>query len=92
MNCNHTQVNFVPTPELTHYGKDVCGTCGKFIRWVPKPETLERFKENAQKIAALKSKPLGEWEKGFILSLEKQGRHFSPKQQIKLDELTQRYA
>lgn len=90
-NCEHRNVTFTATPELTHHGKETCVDCGKFLRWVPKPESLERAKENAGKIALLKTKPLGEWEKGFLLSLEKQGRHFSPKQQVKLDELIKRY-
>ena len=91
--CDHTEIKFVPTPELTHYGKHLCASCGKFIGWVPKPETIEKAKENAGKIAFLKTKPLGDWEKGFLLSLEKQGvRHFSPKQQLKLDEIHRRYA
>lgn len=91
LDCDHLNVIFTPTPELTHHGKETCADCGKFLRWVPKPVTLERDKENARKMAELKTKPLGEWEKGFLLSLEKQGRHFSPKQQAKLDELITRY-
>lgn len=91
-NCNHEWVTLTLTPHLRHYGKETCQQCGRFVRWIPKPETLERMKVNAEKISALKTKPLGEWEKGFLLSLEKQGRHFSPKQQSKLDELIIRYA
>lgn len=30
----------VLTPELSHYGKMVCGDCGHFIRWLPKPTKL----------------------------------------------------
>lgn len=89
--CDHGNVIFTATPELTHHGKETCLDCGKFLRWVPKPETLERDKENARKIELLKTKSMGDWEKGFLLSLEKQGRHFSPKQQDKLDELIKRY-
>ncbi len=92
MNCDHKNITFTLTPELTHHGKEVCDDCGRFIRWVPKPESLERAKENARKLEVLKSKNLSEWEKSFVLSLEKQGRHYSPKQQLKLDELMERHA
>jgi len=48
---------------------------------------VERAKRNHEVMAKLKAVPLTEWAKGFLLSLEKQGAHFSPKQQAKLDEL-----
>jgi len=90
MTCQHNNEQLTLTPELTHYGKVLCGTCGRFIRWEKKPETVEKMIENADKLAFLRDRKLPEWEAGFILSLEKTGRP-SPKQQAKLDEIADRY-
>lgn len=91
MNCEHAEYDLVPTPELTHHGKYVCRACRKFLGWAKNPATLEREKRNASALQALKQKPLTEWEKGFVLSLEKKGQHFSPKQQARLDQLIADY-
>lgn len=90
MSCQHIIKTEVLTPGSIHHGKELCADCGAFLRWLKKPETLQREKDNAAKLAALKQANLVEWEKGFILSLEKQGRGFSPKQQAKLDEMFKR--
>lgn len=38
--CNdNTQSRFVLTPEKTHYGKLVCERCGRYRRWISKPES-----------------------------------------------------
>jgi len=87
MDCQH-EPQLVLTPELTHYGKNQCRICGKFIGWVPKPETIALAKLNMEKIAELKKDKLSEWEQGFLLSIEKQGgRHLSPKQQEILNQM-----
>lgn len=36
--CQSTEVVFSETPQLPHYGREDCADCGRFIRWVPKPE------------------------------------------------------
>lgn len=90
MNCGHNNEQFQLTPELTHYGKVLCGTCGRFVRWEKKPETVAKLAENADKLEFLRKQKLTDWESGFVLSLEKQGRP-SPKQQAKLDEVADRY-
>lgn len=92
MHCEHSEQDLVLTPELLHYGKNVCRQCGRFMGWAKKPETVTREARNAVILAALKEKPLTEWEKQFVLSLEKQGRHFSPKQQDILVRLADEYA
>jgi hypothetical protein len=89
--CPHTDKVFTLTPQSIHYGHERCAACGQFLRFVPYPVTVERQKENAFKIHELKRCPLSIWAKGFLLSLEKQGRHFSPKQQTKLNELYEHY-
>ena len=35
-----SNTEFIETPELKHYGKEVCGGCGAWLRWVAKPENL----------------------------------------------------
>jgi hypothetical protein len=92
VNCDHAEHDLVLTPELIHHGKYVCRQCRKFIGWAKNPQTLERDKRNQETIARLKSTSLTEWEQGFVLSLEKQGNHFSPKQQAMLDKLAAAYA
>jgi hypothetical protein len=86
--CQHANTSITFTPELSHHAREDCADCGKFLRWVPKPETVQRDSENVRKITALRSVAnLPKWEAAFLLSLEKQGRHFSPKQQVRLDEI-----
>lgn len=87
MDCTH-EPELVLTPELIHYGKNVCRLCGKFMGWVPNPATLANAVLNMEKIAELKRSKMSEWEAGFLLSIEKQsGRHLSPKQQTTLDKI-----
>lgn len=33
-------MEFQETPELQHYGKELCGQCGVWLRWVSKPENV----------------------------------------------------
>ncbi len=92
MNCSHEKVKFTPTPQLTHHGREDCELCGRFVRWVPKPETLERQQRNGSRIVALRNDPrLSEWEKGFIATLDGQGPKLSPRQQDKLDAIFSKY-
>jgi len=91
MKCEHAEYDLVLTPELTHHGKYVCRNCGAFLGWAKKPATIERDKRIAEAIRVLKQKSLTEWEKSFVLSLEKRGQHFSPKQQARLDQMIADY-
>lgn len=89
--CQHANLRFVPTPENIHHGKEVCAKCGRFIRWMPKPANQERDLRNQRWLEELAAKPLTEWERGFVLSLTKQGCGFTPKQQPILDRLALTY-
>ena len=92
MNCQHTKSDFIPTPELTHHGKNVCSECGKFMGWAPKPETMEKQQRNATRIVTLRNEPrLSTWEKGFIATLDGQGPKISPRQQEVLDSIFTKY-
>ena len=36
--CGHIgEPEFILTPEIVHYGKDVCAECGRFMKWVKDP-------------------------------------------------------
>jgi len=89
--CDHYETEFILTPELTHHGKFICKTCGKFLGWAKKPETITRENVNAATVDRLKHVSLTEWEKGFILSIEKQGMRLSPKQQDVLDKIAEKF-
>jgi hypothetical protein len=36
--CGEDGTDTILTPELIHYGKQVCAGCRKFEAWIPKPE------------------------------------------------------
>lgn len=91
--CPHLRTNIVPTPETIHHAKECCADCGRFLRWLPKPETIERAVQNQDRLRQLEAvrERLTDWERSFILSLQKQGLKFSPKQQEILDRLFRAY-
>lgn len=44
--CGSTDIEMILTPELPHYAKDVCRSCGRHLRWLPKPDA-EKVKRPA---------------------------------------------
>jgi len=36
--CGGEEIKIVETPNSVHYAKAVCKVCGRFIKWIPKPE------------------------------------------------------
>lgn len=46
----YADTEFILTPELQAYGKLICTACGKFIKWVPKPENEKRPKRESAKL------------------------------------------
>lgn len=89
--CGCENYRTVLTPELRHYGKDICDGCDRFLRWIPNPENNAKREENARRIRVLVDKRMKPMEREFILSLEGQGPKISPKQQDWLDSLWERY-
>lgn len=89
--CQHESVKFTPTPHLSHYGREDCAACGKFLRWAPRPETIAQRGRNFDTISALQSAELSAWETSFIESLLRQGNKLTPKQQEVLNKLAQKY-
>lgn len=90
MACQHHRKKLELTPAGPHYGKLICLDCGAFAGWAPKPETVARQVWNQETLERLKAANLTEWEKQFLLSVEKQGR-LSPKQQSVLDKMRRQY-
>lgn len=37
--CSGENIKFFETPNLTHYGKNECADCGRWIEWVSNPES-----------------------------------------------------
>ena len=90
--CKHrtTRVEQMP-PGSAHYAREVCALCGRHLRWLPKPGTIERQKLNAVKLAKLAMGPdLTGWQRSFVSDISK-CRKLSPRQQEILNELVVKY-
>lgn len=91
--CQHHRLDVVETPEGPHYAKEVCADCGRFIKWLPKPENLQKIKDTQDRLRILwKYHDLTAWEKQFLMSIEKAGCRCSPKQQAVLESIWSKYA
>jgi hypothetical protein len=92
--CPHTATatEFLPA-ESRHFAKLRCADCGAFLKFLPRPENVERRKLNGYRLARLQMMPgLNAWERGFVDSLAKQGStKFTPKQQAVFDRLCLSY-
>jgi hypothetical protein len=52
--CTHPATRTERLPDGSwHYARLTCAICGRFLRWLPRPETIERQKLNAFKLAKL---------------------------------------
>lgn len=95
MNCDHPTVDFVPTPEGPHYGKEICTVCGRFAGWRKKPETEARILANGKKHTALEKMSgdgmgtFSAWDKQFLGSIGLHLAKLSPKQQQHLDRIAE---
>jgi hypothetical protein len=90
--CAHskTRVEMLP-PGQHHYARVVCAECGKQLCWQPKPENVERRRQNARNIQRLLGiGHLLDWERDFCQSLS-QHKLPSPKHQALLNGLTEKY-
>jgi len=86
--CAHTATRVVRMAEgHIHHAREVCAVCCRFLRWLPKPETVERRRLNAVKLGKLTScAGLDAWQRNFIRDVS-QRQCLSPRQQCKLDEI-----
>lgn len=70
-----------PTPGGPHYAKETCRHCGQFLRWLPKPENIEKRAAVASLVKRLSGLALTGWNRTFIQDLvAREQSKFSPKQ------------
>jgi len=63
------------SPESLHYARELCANCGRFIRWLPKPETVEHRTFNAFRLAKLgMCVALNAWEQNLSTMYRNSGR------------------
>lgn len=83
MNCEHLEITRERMKSGPHYEKILCRACGTFLGWGKNPATIQREKDNAEKIARLRNlggKAFTAVEKEFLGKVAK-GEKISPKQQ-----------
>jgi hypothetical protein len=90
LHCAHssTTTELMP-PESRHYAKLKCADCSAFLKFLPRPENVERQKLNGFRLAKLQlCDGLTPWEREFVQSLVKQcNNKLTPKQQAVFDRL-----
>jgi hypothetical protein len=91
--CTHSATVTERLPAThRHHARLMCAVCGRFLRWLPRPETIERERVNAFRMARLAMHPdLTGWERQFIRSVGGK-KHLSPKQQALLVRLCAQYS
>jgi hypothetical protein len=92
--CTHNSTKRVDTPPGSrHYKKLECANCGAFLRFLPKPETIERVRLNGYKLAQLTMcGQLDSFERQFVDSLAKAGNpKLTPRQQAVFDRIHAAY-
>jgi hypothetical protein len=88
--CTHTSTTTELLPQTSrHYAKLKCAACGAFLKFLPRPENVEKRKLNGFSLAKLQMCPgLNSFEREFVDTLAKQGSHkLTPKQQAVFDRL-----
>ena len=90
--CSHSATITGRTPQgHAHYAAEYCAACGAFIRWLPKPQSVERRRLNGLKLAKLgMCSGLNAWERGFVRDVA-QRRKVSPRQQSLVERLVRQY-
>jgi len=90
--CPHDATVTERMPEgHIHYAAEHCEHCGRYIRWLPRPENLERQRLNAFRLARLAMcDALSHWQRSFVRDVL-QLRKLSPRQQAIVDELAATY-
>jgi hypothetical protein len=74
-----------------HYARLTCALCGRHLRWLPRPETIEREQVNAFRLARLgMCEGLSKWERSFVHNVSQQ-RKLSPKQATLVARLYAQY-
>src|SRR5437016_358842 len=91
--CTHAGTRTVITsPPSRHYARLECADCGTFLRFLPRPENVERRCQNGIKLARLTIQPgLTPQEREFITNVARYGGKLSPKQQVAFDQICARH-
>lgn len=62
--CTHPHKVIVADKRGPHHAKLICKHCKKFFGWIPKPENVQRQRENSEILTALsKIDKLPPWER-----------------------------
>jgi hypothetical protein len=90
--CVHADTFYERLPEPSiHWAKQKCATCGRTLKFLPKPSTLARQEFNGYRILKLRMcHSLTRWERTFVDSIASQKR-LSPKQSEILTALCAKY-
>jgi len=90
--CGHPATRTERLPDgHVHHLRLTCAVCGRHLRWLPRPETIERQRVNAFKLARLgMCEGLSKWERGFVRSVSGK-KHLSPKQLAVVERLCREY-
>ena len=91
--CTHQATRTVVMPAGSrHHARLECADCGAFLKFLARPENVERRKLNGFRLAKLQMHPgLNSWERDFVATLAGQGNKFTPKQQAVFDRLCTTY-
>jgi hypothetical protein len=90
--CTHSATRTERLPDChRHYARLTCAICGRFLRWLPRPETVQRQRLNAFRLARLAMHPgLSDWERRFVGDISKLAK-LSPRQQAVVERLCREY-
>jgi hypothetical protein len=90
--CGHRATRTERLPDgHVHHSRLTCAVCGRHLRWLPRPETIERQRLNAFRLAKLTMHSgLSEWDRSFVRDVSKLAK-LSPKQQQIIDRLCADY-
>lgn len=71
--CEHLNTRVEQMPENhVHHAREICGDCGDTLRWIAKPQSVERQRLNAFRLARLSMRrDLSRWETGFVASVSR---------------------
>jgi hypothetical protein len=90
--CPHisTVIERMP-PGHVHFARVTCRSCRAFIKWLPRPQTVQRQRLNGYRLARLSmAAGLSEWERHFVRDVSHRKR-VSPAQQTVIDRLVAEY-
>jgi hypothetical protein len=90
--CSHvaTVIERMPTGYV-HFARVKCRSCGRTLKWLAKPATIEHRRLNSYRLAKLAMcDRLTRWEQSFVENVS-QRKTLSPRQQRVVDRLVAEY-